>query len=464
MKPWIIRIIVVAAVIAAAILIWRHFAKAQPASVAYATARVIRGDLTGTISATGTVEPEEVVDVGAQVAGQVIAFGTDVDGKTVDYGSVIEAGTVLARLDDEVCQADLAQANAQLQQASAQVESAEANLAVLKAKLTQALADWERAQKLGPSDALAATTYDNYKAVYETAKASADAGAAAILQAKAQVAVAEASVSRAKRNLGFCVIKSPVRGVVIDRRVNIGQTVNGSMNAASLFLIAKDLKRMEIWVAVNEADIGALKPGQPVTFQADAFPGEEFKGEVGKLRLNATMTQNVVTYTVEVVTDNSSGRLLPYLTANVKFEVDHRAGVLTVPNAALRWTPPATAKTESTGQKTGGKRQKTEGKTADTDGKGAKPEGAARGSRGHAGTLWVQEDGKIRALRVRAGLSDGSMTEVWGEGVKEGLQVVVGENREKTAEQADTATASADGTVNPFVPKMPNRRNMGPPH
>ncbi len=461
MKSWIIKIVVVIICIAGACAGWWHYsARLQTAPPSYATAPVTRGDLTGTIGATGTIEPEEVVDVGAQVAGQVISFGCDADGKTVDYGSMVSAGTVLARLDDEVCQADLAQANAQLQQAEAQVTSATANLAVLDAKLTQARADWERAQKIGPSDALAATTYDNYKAVCATAKASADAGSAAILQAKAQVAVAEASVNRAKRNLGLCVIKSPVDGVIIDRRVNIGQTVNGSMNAASLFLIAKDLKRMEIWVAVNEADIGALKPGQPVTFQVDAFPGEPFKGEVGKVRLNATMTQNVVTYTVEVVTDNSSGRLLPYLTANVKFEVDHRAGVLTVPNAALRWTPPAqqTAKAD-------GKAQKTEGKSQKTDGKKPKADGDAAASvHGHAGTLWAQDGAGLRSLRVRTGLSDGSLTEIWGEGVKEGLEVVVGENRESADAKTSTATTAADGTVNPFVPKMPPRGGGGHAH
>ena len=132
-----------------------------------------------------------------------------------------------------------------------------------------------------------------------------------------------------------------MNGVIIDRRVNIGQTVVASLNAPSLFLIAKDLKRMQVWVAVNEADIGNIHPGQPVTFTVDAFPGEVFLGEVGKIRLNATMTQNVVTYTVEVITDNSDGKLLPYLTANAKFMVSNRPNVLLVPNAALRWIPQA---------------------------------------------------------------------------------------------------------------------------
>ena len=146
-------------------------------------------------------------------------------------------------------------------------------------------------------------------------------------------------VAAAQRNLSYCTIKSPVKGVIIDRRVNIGQTVVSSLNAPSLFLIAKDLKRMEVWVSVNEADIGNIHQGQPVSFTVDAYPNEIFHGEVGKVRLNATMTQNVVTYTVEVITDNSSGKLLPYLTANVLFELSQKENVLLVPNVALRWSP-----------------------------------------------------------------------------------------------------------------------------
>ena len=164
-------------------------------------------------------------------------------------------------------------------------------------------------------------------------------GKAAIVQAKGTVAQAEATLKRALQNLNYCTIKSPVKGVIIDRRVNIGQTVVSSLNAPSLFLLAKDLNRLQVWVSVNEADIGRIKPGQPVTFTVDAQPGDVFPGKVGKIRLNATMTQNVVTYTVEVDTDNSGGKLLPYLTANVTFIVGERKNVLLVPNAALRWTP-----------------------------------------------------------------------------------------------------------------------------
>ncbi len=193
-------------------------------------------------------------------------------------------------------------------------------------------------QKLG-SDALAESSYDAYRAAYETAAANMAVGEATVVQAQATMLQSQAALQRVQRNLSYCTIMSPVKGVVIDRRVNIGQTVVASLNAPSLFLIAKDLKRMEIWVQVNEADIGNIHEGQAVAFTVDAYPGETFVGKVGKVRLNATMTQNVVNYTVEVTTDNSSGKLLPYLTANVRFEVTRREGVLAVPNAALRFIP-----------------------------------------------------------------------------------------------------------------------------
>ncbi len=310
-------------------------------SASFRTVPVKRGDLVATISATGTVEPEEVVDVGAQVAGRIVAFGKDVSGKTVDYGSQVEDGTVLAQIDDALYAADVSQSKAQVEQAKASVMRAEADLGQMQAKLVQAERDLNRAKKLGPGDALSQADYDAAVSAYDVAKANVAVGKAAIVQANEAVAQAQANLKRTQRNLDYCTIKSPVKGVIIDRRVNIGQTVVASLNAPSLFLIAKDLKRMQVWIAVNEADIGNIHPGQAVTFTVDAFPGQVFQGEVGKVRLNATMTQNVVTYTVEVITDNSDGKLLPYLTANAKFMVSTRANVLMVPNAALRWVPQA---------------------------------------------------------------------------------------------------------------------------
>jgi HlyD family secretion protein len=411
-------------------------------SVSFRTAPVKKGDLLATISATGTVEPEEVIDVGAQVAGQILSFGQDVSGKPVDYGSVIEQGTVLAQIDDSLYKADVANATAQLVQARAGLQRAEADLGQMQAKLVQTDRDWKRAQKLGPSDALSQSDFDAALSGYEVAKANVGVGKAAIEQAKGTVAEAEAILQKAQRNLDYCTIRSPVKGVIIDRRVNIGQTVVASLNAPSLFLIAKDLKRMQVWISVNEADIGSIHPGQPVTFTVDAYPGETFKGEVGKVRLNATMTQNVVTYTVEVITDNSSGKLLPYLTANAKFMVADRRNVLIVPNTALRWAPePAQIVPESRGKehrKLSGDGRPPAGREAASHGSGGEESGR--------GTVWIPQGDMVRPVRVSVGMTDGSSTEIQGKNLKEGDSVVVGEV------QQEAGKPSPGGS--PFTPQL----------
>jgi HlyD family secretion protein len=412
-------------------------------ALAYRTVPVKRGDLLVSISATGTVEPEEVIDVGAQIAGQIMAFGRDAGGRTVDYGSPVEAGTILAQIDDSLYSADAAQAEAQVQSGRAALQRAEADLGQLRAKLQQAERDWRRAQKLGPSEALAQASFDAYQSAYESAAANLAVGQAAILQARAGLAQAEALRRRALRNLSYCTITSPVKGVIVDRRVNIGQTVVASLNAPSLFLIAKDLKRMQVWVAVNEADIGKIRPGQPVTFTVDAFPGETFRGEVGKVRLNASMTQNVVTYTVEIVTDNSSGRLLPYLTANVQFELNRRGNVWLVPNAALRWKPAveqvAAEFREALSRSGEGQEKMKEGQRS------AAGKAAAADELSGRSELWLPEGDSVRPIAVRVGMSDGTLTEVAGEQLSDGLMVVAGFQPQ--------ASAKTD-TSNPFTPSF----------
>ena len=292
-------VIIAAAVLVACLVILGFLFHSSSKGVTFRTVPVKRGDLLATISATGTVEPEEVVDIGAQVAGRIVSFGKDKNGKEIDYGSNVEAGMVLARIDDALYAADAASAKAQLTQAKAAVQKAKADLGQMQAKLVQTANDWARARKLGPSDALSQTDFDAARSAYEVAKANLAVGKAAVVQAQGTVAQAEATLKRALQNLSYCTIVSPVKGVIIDRRVNIGQTVVSSLNAPSLFLLAKDLNRLQVWVSVNEADIGRIKPGQPVTFTVDALPRRGLFREGGKIRLNATMTQNVVTYTVE---------------------------------------------------------------------------------------------------------------------------------------------------------------------
>jgi HlyD family secretion protein len=403
MKHILSKTLTCVTVLIAVIAIVLYIHKSNDKTISYRTVPITRGDLTTTIQATGTVEPEGFVDVGAQVAGKIDSFGKDKDGNTVDYGSVVEEGTILAVIDDSLYAADMAMAKAQLQQA--------------EAKLYQAERDWARAQKLGPSEAMAESSYDSYKAAHEIARAN--------------VAIAEATLDRSQRNLDYCIIKSPVKGIIIDRRVNIGQTVVSSLNAPSLFLIANDLRRMQVWTSVNEADIGSIYPGQPVTFTVDAYQGQTFKGTVGKIRLNAMMTQNVVTYTVEVVINNSDGKLLPYLTASAKFETAHHSSVLLIQNAALRWSP------------------KSEQTTPEPPSASLKDANQNGEFHNHHGIIWVQEGNYVKPIKVHTGLNDGTMTEIESDEIKEGLRIITGEQQ-----QTDTNT----GTTNPFVPQIRRSR------
>ncbi len=415
----LIVVLLVGAIGVAAAWYWRRDDRVEDR---FRTVPVRRGDLLVTIGATGTVEPEEGVDVGAQVAGKIVSFGTDASGQTIDYGSVVEEGTVLARIDDALYAADVDQERAQLEQARAGSHRAEADLAQLRARLVQAERDWTRARRLGPSDALSQSDYDAALSAFEIAKANVAVGKAAIVQARGAIAHADASLRRAEQNFEYCTIRSPVKGVIIDRRVNIGQTVVASLSAPSLFLIAKDLQRLQIWVSVNEADIGHIRPGQKASFTVDAFRGRVFQGEVEKVRLNASMTQNVVTYTVEVTTDNRDGLLLPYLTANVKFLVDERHDVLLVPNAALRWEPER-GETDPAGVIAAEGRTSQPGSAGDP----SSPRGPGAAARDESrGTVWIRDEERVRPIAVRTGLSDGIFTEVESEGLAEGVPLVVG--------------------------------------
>jgi HlyD family secretion protein len=403
------------------------------------TVAVKRGDLSSVISGTGTVEPEQVVDVGSQVTGIITCFGRDVNDKSVDYGSVVKAGGVVALIDDTLYVAAVEIDKAQLQQAIATLVNAKANVPQMKAKLVAAEADWRRAQTVGPSQALAATIYDQYKATYETAKSNLAIAVAAVEMAVAGVEQSKATLKKDEKNLAYCTVKSPVDGVVVDRRVNIGQTIVSSTAASSLFLIAKDLNRIQVWASVNEADIGKIHPGQPVNFTVDAFGDQVFDGVVNKIRLNATMSQNVVTYTVEVNHDNSDGKLLPYLTTNLQFETGHRQNVLLVPNAALRWSP-------RPGQIDHGSRSDSH-TSAERPVSKHEVVAGSEPPQSH-GTVWVREGAFVRPVHVNVGLTDGMLTEVSGKAITEGIQVVTGETKRQPA-----GSEPQGEDKNPFMPQ-----------
>ncbi len=346
------------------------------------------------IRATGTLEPEQLVDVGAEVAGTIKRFGDDPSQSDhqISWGSKVEVGTVLAYIDDTPYQALLDLGKANLKKARAGVRGA-------RAALKKASADYERKKALFAKQTLAQADLDEAEFVYETAAANAE-------MADAQVELDEAALKQAQINLEYTHIKSPIKGTVIDRRANIGQAVVANLNAPSLFLIAKDLTKLQVWTSVNEADIAQIRAGQTATFSVDAHPGKVFEGRVSEIRLNATMTQNVVTYTVVVTVDNAKGVLMPYMTATVTIKADRHVNILMVPNGALSWL---TAAPPPPGV-----------------GTNQPPPGSKRLGTRSRDCVRIPDGESMRPIQVKLGASDGSMTEVIEGDVKEGMQVIVG--------------------------------------
>jgi len=386
----------------------------------FRTLEISRGELLLAVSATGTVEPVEVIDVGAQIVGRVQEFGPDPvqTGKTIDYGSHVKKGDVLAKLDDSPYRADVEKAQANLKLAMAESQRAQAQMA-------QAAAEFKRANTL--RDTNSESEFD--RAVANHAMAKADSAVA-----QARVEQAEIMLKQAQISLGYATIGAPIDGIVIDRRVNMGQTVVAGLNAPSLFLLARDLSRLQVWAAVNEADIGDIRLGQKVNFKVDAYRDQTFTGVVTQIRLNAGMSNNVVTYGVVVDIDNSDGALLPYMTANLQFEVARQADVLQVPNQALRWLPTWNQITPSArSQFPAPKDKAAEAATVEV----AEP------------TVWVLgEDGLVRPVAIQTGLTDGMVTEVTAADLDAGATVVVGRARKAKRDFVSSFVSRVTGRGN----------------
>ncbi len=370
----------------------------------FRTTLAAKGALSATITATGTIEPVEVIDVGAQIVGRISKFGEDPNdpSKTIDFVSKVEKGSVIAQIDDLPYRAELEKANADLL-------LAEAELSRAVTQREQALRDRDRAEQARES-----TSESEYESFLTAAKVA----ETEVAIAKAKVAQAKVLVRQAEINLDYTLIRSPIDGVVLDRRVNIGQTVVAGLNAPSLFLVAKDLKNMRVWAAVNEADIGQVHIGQPVSFTVDAYRDEKFTGKVSQIRLNASTAHSVVTYGVIVDIDNSDGRLLPYMTANLEFTVADRDNVLLVSNQALRWTP---APNEISREVRAKYVRNDDDASNDVDPVSIE-----------APTVWmVSGEGIVSPIEVKTGISDGLNTEIISEQVTEGTELVIGTVKKK---------------------------------
>jgi HlyD family secretion protein len=325
------------------------------------------GDVTQAVSANGTLNPVVLVNVGTQVSGTVKKLH-------VDFNDHVTAGQILLELDPALLMAQVRQDEANVNNAKASLELAEANEA--------------RARTLWQQDSIA--------------KQEVDTAVQAHKSARAQVDQTTAQLAKDRTNLGYSVIRSPVAGVVVNRAVDLGQTVAASFQTPTLFLIAQDLRKMQIDSSFAEADIGNIKVGQPVQFTVDAFPEQAFSATVRQVRLNPTTQQNVVTYDVVVAVDNPDQILMPGMTAYVNVVVAQHKDVLLVPNAALRFKP-------------------VEGAQEIVR---AKP--AEEKSQGTSGTVFLLEQKRLRAIPVRLGISDGRFTEILSGDIKDRDPLVVG--------------------------------------
>ena len=288
----------------------------------YLTASVERGDIQDGVEETGTVNAVRTVQVGAQVSGTIARL-------YVDFNSRVHRGDLIASIDPALFQGALDQAVASLHSTQAQLEKDQANL--VAARL-----NYQRDAALAGQNAIAPMTVDNAKSLYDQARAQIAVDDAAIRQIEAAVAVA-------RTNLDYTTIRSPVDGIVVARSVDVGQTVASSFQAPTIFTIAQDPTRMQVYANTDESDVGRIKAGRPVRFKVDAFPGQVFDGTVGQIRMNATTVQNVVTYNTVIDFANPDMKLLPNMTAYVTIPVASATNVLKVPNTALRFRPPLSA-------------------------------------------------------------------------------------------------------------------------
>ena len=385
---------------------------AEAAKPKYRTQPLDRGTIAQRITANGTLNPVTVVNVGTQISGTVTRLHTD-------YNVAVKKGQILAELDPALLNAQIAQS--------------EANRRSMQATWTLARATLERNQSLRDRGFIS-------DAALDSARTDVDSAAA-------QIAALKAQIDRDRTNLSYSVIRSPIDGIVVDRTIDVGQTVAASFQTPTLFKIAKDLQAMQIDTSVAEADIGNIKAGMPVAFSVDAFRDREFAGRVRVIRLNPTVQQNVVTYNVVIDVRNDTGVLLPGMTAQVSIVTQRRDDVLRLPKAALRFKP-STADTDGKAAKAERPEKSDKGEaTAAADAaprkapavvgtvgmagagaaKGGEAQAAAGGARRGARVYKLSDAGDLIPVEVRTGIADTRYTELTGDSLKEGDGVVVRE-------------------------------------
>ena len=383
--------------------VWYGFFRDEGTEYVYRTQPVTRGSISATVSATGSVNPVEMVDVGTQVSGTIKEI-------YVDYNSRVTKGQLIAMLDTDMLQSRIEEAKAALALAQARTTSA-------KASVADADRTFKRNKELWGRDLIARSELDAAETKLSLARAS-------LAENNAQVVQAKASLKQAETSLGYARIVSPVDGVVIARKVDVGQTVAASLQTPTLFSIARDLTRMQIEASVDEADIGRIAEGQRAICRFDAWPDATFEGTVTQVRLKSTVVSNVVTYTVIIRVDNSELKLKPSMTANVTIVTEEKKDALKVPAAALRFTPPGDV-LAALSDASGAEQEEGEGSIM-----GLPPmrrrNGVGSGDEDEP-VVWVVEDGKIvGSVPVgEQGISDRTWVEVLNTQLKEGQELAV---------------------------------------
>jgi HlyD family secretion protein len=388
----------------------------------FVTSKVTRGRVETAVNSTGTVKPVRSVSIGAFVSGPIAEI-------FVDFNSRVTKDQLLARIDPRLLRAAVERDLAAVAQGEATLATQQADLARVEALLQQALNNEDRARRLltANKDYLSDVEMDQYYFNRRSLDAQKELAKAAIAQAKATIAQARATLKNSETNLGYTEIKSPVDGVVIERKVDPGQTVAASFQTPELFIVAPELdKHVHVFATVDEADIGLIRAAQErshvVKFTVDAYPNDLFEGLIFQVRKNSTTNQNVVTYPVVIAAKNSGEKLLPGMTANISFQIEAKEGVLRVPSAALRFVPPPLVVRPED-------RHHLEAIPTAPAEEGARltaQEKAALAKKRAKRLVWVQDNGLLRAVPVTLGLADHQNSELLGGELAEGQEVVTG--------------------------------------
>jgi HlyD family secretion protein len=398
-KKILIGVLAGGVILASALLLFRSLRK-DPGQVTWETTPVTRGSLKLSVTATGTIQAIQTVEVGTQVSGKIIKI-------YADYNSQVKAGQLLAELDRRPLQTQLTMAAASLDNA--------------KAEMTYQTATYNRVRALNDKKLTSGSSYD--EALYN------------FQRAEASLKTAQLNYDQAKINLDYAFIYSPIDGVVLQRAVTEGQTVAASFSTPTLFTIAHDLTQMQVEASVDEADIGSVKEGQQVTFTVDAFPDDVFSGEVTQVRLKPAVSSNVVTYTVIVKAPNPGMKLMPGMTASITCTVKEAKDVLLAPSAALQFSPDS-AKGMPPAPPT--------------------PEGKERK------TVWVKSGDRIHPAFIETGLDDDINVEIKS-GLKEGDLVVTGSNGAVAAAPEASKDTSSSSPFMPKPPSRGKNKNSPPP-